>query len=113
MGTDKDEIPFTANSVGVVHQSNGRGGVLSRSWNPIFTGFVLEKGDFALAFEPWHRIPEDKEDDDNPDITDYLGHSELRVAHKWGEQIFSAMSRNNMDSGFSKGAVELRWSFPL
>jgi phospholipase A1 len=27
--------------------------------------------------------------------------------------VFSAMSRNNLESGFSKGAVELGWSFPL
>jgi phospholipase A1 len=27
--------------------------------------------------------------------------------------VFSAMSRNNLESGFSRGAVELTWSFPL
>jgi len=103
----------SANSVGLVHQSNGRGGELSRSWNRIFAKFVVERGNLALALKPWYRIPEDDEDDDNPDITDYLGHYELRGAYKWGEHVFSAMSRNNIESGFSKGAVELGWSFPL
>jgi len=103
----------TANSIGLVHQSNGRGGVLSRSWNRVYANFVVENGNLALGFKPWYRLPEDKEDDDNPDITDYLGHYEVRGAYKWGEHVFSAMSRNNLESGFSKGAVELGWSFPL
>lgn len=103
----------TANMVGFVHQSNGQGGVLSRSWNRIYANFVFEKDDLALAFKPWYRIPEADDDDDNPDITDYMGNYELRGAYKWGENVFSVMSRNNLQSGFSKGAVELSWSFPL
>jgi len=103
----------TANALGVVHQSNGQGGVLSRSWNRVFANVIVEKENLALSFKPWYRIPEDDKNDDNPDITDYLGHYELRGAYKWGEHVFSAMSRNNLESGFSKGAVELGWSFPL
>jgi len=67
----------------------------------------------SFGFKPWFRISEDAVDDDNPDITDYLGHYELRAAYKWGGHVFSAMSRNNLESGFDKGAVELGWSFPL
>lgn len=100
-------------SFGLVHQSNGRGGVLSRSWNRVYANFVFERGNFALGFKPWIRISEDAEDDNNPDITDYLGHYELRAAYKWREHVFSAMSRNNLESGFDNGAVELGWSFPL
>ena len=101
----------TANMVGFVHQSNGQGGNLSRSWNRIYANFVVEKDNLALAFKPWYRIPDD--DDDNPDIKDYMGNHELRGAYKWGKNVFSVMSRNNLQSGFSKGAVELSWSFPL
>ncbi len=104
-------VTNTANAIGFVHQSNGQGGVLSRSWNRIYAAIALEHGPFALGIKPWYRIPES--DDDNPDITDYLGHYELRAAYKWNDHVFSAMSRNNLESGFSKGAVELSWSFPL
>ena len=38
---------------------------------------------------------------------------ELRASYKLGEHVISAMSRNNLESGFSQGAVELSWSFPL
>jgi phospholipase A1 len=103
----------SANTFGFVHQSNGRGGVLSRSWNRVYANFVFQRGNFALGFKPWIRISEDAEDDDNPDITDYLGHYELRAGYKWNNQVFSLMSRNNLESGFDHGAVELGWSFPL
>ena len=56
---------------------------------------------------------DDGEDADNPDLTDYLGHYELSASYKWDEHVFSVMSRNNLESGFEKGAVELSWSFPL
>lgn len=102
----------TWNSFGINHQSNGRGGDLSRSWNRLFAWITVERGNLAMSVKPWYRIPEDGEDD-NPDITDYMGHYELSATYKWGENIFSGMSRNNLESGFSKGAVELSWSFPL
>ncbi len=102
-----------ANSLGVVHQSNGQGGVLSRSWNRVYANFVFERGRFALGFKPWIRISEDIENDDNPEITDYLGHYELRAGYKWKNHVFSLMSRNNLESGFDRGALELAWSFPV
>jgi phospholipase A1 len=106
-------VTNTANAIGFVHQSNGQGGVLSRSWNRVYAAMAFEMGPFAVGIKPWYRIPEDDADDDNPDITDYLGHYEVRAAYKWHDHVFSAMSRNNIESGFSKGAVELTWSFPL
>ncbi|MGD9265603.1 MAG: phospholipase A, partial [Lysobacterales bacterium] len=103
----------SANAIGISHQSNGRGGVLSRSWNRIYANFVFHRGNFAFGIKPWLRIPEDREDDDNPDITDYLGHFEWRAGYKWNKHVFSFMSRNNLESGFDRGAVELGWSFQL
>jgi len=101
------------NSFGIVHQSNGRGGVLSRSWNRIYAWFGLERGNLAMGIKPWIRIQEDAEDDDNPDITDYLGHGKFYAFYKWRENVFSFTSRNNLESGFKRGSVELGWSFPL
>jgi len=103
----------SANAFGFVHQSNGQGGVLSRSWNRVYANFVFQRGNFALGFKPWIRISEDADTDDNPDIADYMGHYELRAGYKWNKHLFSAMSRNNLESGFDRGAFELSWSFPL
>ena len=98
---------------GIWHQSNGRAEPLSRSWNRLYLNLVFEKGDFAFAIKPWYRIPEDDDDDDNPDIERYMGYGELRAAYKWRGNTFSAMLRNNLRSSGNKGAVEVGWSFPL
>ncbi len=103
----------TVNMLGLVHQSNGQAASLSRSWNRVYAGFGFERGNLALLIKPWLRIEEDLENDDNPDITDYLGHGEIKMAYKHKGHNFSIMSRNNLESGFSKGAIELGWSFPL
>jgi phospholipase A1 len=100
--------------LGINHQSNGRPDPISRSWNRMFVDFIFAKDNFALSFKPWIRISEDIEDDDNPDISDFLGHYELRGLYKSrsGHQ-FSLMSRNNLESGFDRGSIEAGWSFPL
>ena len=103
----------TVSALGINHQSNGKGGELSRSWNRIYAGFGFERNNFAFLLRPWIRIQENSQDDDNPDITDYYGHGELWAAYKYKDHTFSFMSRNNIESGFSRGAVELGWSFPL
>lgn len=106
-------IKNSLNILGVVHQSNGQAAELSRSWNRVFAGFLFEKNNIALYLKPWLRISESKDNDDNPDITDYLGHGEIHFAYKHDDHVISLMSRNNLESGFSKGAIELGWSFPL
>lgn len=101
------------NDIGIVHQSNGRGGSLSRSWNRVYARFVFEKENFALVFQPWYRIQEDEDKDNNPDIEDYLGNFEITTAYKHNEHEFSLMFRNNLDSDENRGATQLDWSFPL
>ncbi|MFD1218357.1 phospholipase A [Microbulbifer celer] len=111
-----DWSPFgwqnVANQVAFNHQSNGRSEPLSRSWNRIYANFVFEKDQYYFALKPWYRIPEDREDDDNPDIEYYLGHFEFTGGMNAGEHNVSMMLRNNLRSE-NKGAVELRWSFPM
>ena len=104
---------------GFNHQSNGRAEPLSRSWNRIVANIGLEKifgsekkDSFSLLLKTWYRIPEDEADDDNPDITDYLGYGELWGTLYWKQQRFALMIRNNLKSD-NKGAVQLDWSFPL
>lgn len=103
----------SVNTVGLVHQSNGRGGVLSRSWNRVYATFLFERGNWVVGLKPWYCIDCDDGDSDNPDITDYLGHGELRVIYGRNGHEFSLMSRNQVESGFDEGAFELSWSFPL
>jgi phospholipase A1 len=97
--------------VGVVHQSNGRSGAQSRSWNRVYADFIFQYGDFYLSLKPWYRFGAIGVDD-NPDIETYLGHGELRLAYAKGEQTVSLMLRNNLQSP-NYGALELNWSFPM
>ena len=106
-------IKNSINRFGFVHQSNGQGGVLSRSWNRVYLSMLFERNNFTFSLKPWLRISEDEEKDDNPDITDYLGHYHMRFGYKLADHTFSLMLRNNLESGFSRGAVEAGWSFPL
>lgn len=106
-------IKNSVNQFGFVHQSNGRGGVLSRSWNRVFANFIFDYKNFVFGIKPWYRLPEDDDDDDNPDITDFMGHFEVTGAYKWKDHTVSLMLRNNLESGFEKGTVQATWSFPL
>jgi phospholipase A1 len=95
---------------GVVHQSNGQGGFLSRSWNRVYANFMFEKDNFLVGIKPWYRLPEDN--DDNPDIDDFLGRYELWGVYKQEQQTFSLMLRNLFD-GEGRDTVQLDWSFPI
>ena len=64
--------------VGLVHQSNGQSEPLSRSWNRYYVMGGVELGNrFTITGRLWQRISESPDDDDNPDITHYLGHGEI------------------------------------
>ncbi len=100
------------NDFGFVHQSNGRGGTLSRSWNRIYANFLFEKGNGFINLKPWYRIKEDEKTDDNPDIHEYLGYGELTGAYKWHAHTFSLLWRNNLQLDENRGAAQIDWSFP-
>jgi phospholipase A1 len=106
-------IVNSTNSLGINHQSNGQSSVLSRSWNRLFATIVLEYGDLGLIFTPWYRIPESDDDDDNPDITSYMGHYELGASYRWDDHTFTLTSRNVLESNYHRGSVQFSWSFPL
>ena len=101
-----------ANQLVVNHQSNGRSGELSRSWNRLYANFFFERNRYLISFKPWYRIPESREEDDNPDIEAYLGHFELTTTYRGEGHSLGLMLRNNLRSD-NHGAVELRWGFPI
>ena len=101
------------NDIGISHQSNGRGGTLSRSWNRVYARFIFEKNDLAFSFQPWYRIKEDEEKDNNPDIEDYMGNFEFTAAYKPNRHEFSLMFRNNLESDENRGAAQIDWRFPI
>ena len=99
-------------NVGYNHQSNGRSRPLSRSWNRLVTNVGLEKDNFGMLIKTWYRIPENEKNDDNPDLTRYMGYGELWGTLYWKKQRLAMMLRNNFRQE-NLGAVQLDWSIPL
>ncbi|WP_213995044.1 phospholipase A [Arsukibacterium sp.] len=106
-------------SLSLSHQSNGRAGELSRSWNRLKLSWVTSIGNVFINFEPWYRFNEqrktavdDPKGDDNPDITKYMGWFELSAAYKQDDATWRLMLRNNLRSD-NKGALRLSYSRPF
>lgn len=96
------------------HQSNGRSDPFSRSWNRAILNIGFEKNNFALMLRPWYRFEEDADDDNNPDIKNYIGRGDLTANYKWKDHQFSLMLRHSLKGGDdSHGAVQFDWAFPL
>lgn len=98
-------------NVGFAHQSNGQTSTLSRSWNRVYAQIGLEREGFTLLARVWKRINENRREDDNPDITDYMGRGDVMASYRWQGHEFSALARYNFHT--DKGGAELGWAFPL
>lgn len=113
-------IPVSHSSLSLNHQSNGKSGILSRSWNRVIAGIVTTSDELVWNARVWWRIPEDEKDfptdidgDDNPNIEKYMGYGDLGLLWKLPRQHnLDMLFRNNFRSD-NKGAIQLGWSFPL
>jgi phospholipase A1 len=100
--------------IGINHQSNGRSNPLSRSWNRVVADIGFERDGWTVMLRPWWRVPEGGTDDNNPDISDYMGRGEVQVVREWNGQEFGMMLRHSFRGGsHSHGAAQFTWSFPL
>lgn len=98
--------------LGIAHQSNGQSEPFSRSWNKIYGGLALDKGEFGLNWRYHQRISEDQEDDDNPDLIDYIGSHELTATWLPGLSTAMLVWRNDL-SNISQGSWQLDMSYPV
>jgi phospholipase A1 len=98
-------------NLGLLHQSNGQGSSLSRSWNRAYAQFGFERGDFTLLARIWKRFNESAGSDNNPNIVDYIGHGDLMTTYRRNGHEFSLLLRRNFHT--DKGAAQASWTFPL
>lgn len=99
--------------IGVNHQSNGRSDPLSRSWNRVILNVGLDRGNWAFVARPWWRIP-DGNDDDNPDIQNYIGRGDAMLVYSNNGYEFSLLGRHSLRGGDdSHGSVQMDWGFPI
>lgn len=96
---------------GLVHQSNGQTSTLSRSWNRLYAEVGAEYGHVGAALRVWKRLDNAKSDNDNIDITDFMGHGDLRVTYRNAGHEYSMTARRNFKT--DHGSLQLGWAFPL
>jgi phospholipase A1 len=94
----------------VNHQSNGQSLPLSRRWNRVILMAGMEKGEtLSLTGRFWQRLPEDAGNDDNPNISDYVGRAE--ITGQWNVDKVNTLgfTVRNAVSLNSNGSVRLEW----
>ena len=99
--------------IGINHQSNGRSDPLSRSWNRVVLNVGLDRENWAFVVRPWWRIS-DGNDDDNPDIANYIGRGDAMLVYSKNGQEVSLVGRHSLRGGDdSHGSLQLDWGFPI
>lgn len=99
-------------SVGFMHQSNGKDGADSRSWNRVYANAVFHHKRFVFLPRLWYIVPESSLDE-NRDIRKYLGNFDAKIAYLGRDTFAYILLRNNLNFKHNKGAVELNAGFDL
>ncbi len=112
----KANLPFGGQlrmlGLGINHQSNGQSDPLSRSWNRVIATAGMQWNDLSVMSKIWYRIPESDHKDDNPDLTDYMGHGEVQWNYRLSNrQSLGGTVRFNPKSG--KGGMQFEYAFPI
>lgn len=100
-------------NLGLIHQSNGEGGSLERSWNRAYLNVLFSTQKWSLGVEPWYVFHDHTYETQNSNMTSYMGNGQATLSYQAHDQEWSLMARNQLESGFSRGALQLTWSFPL
>ncbi len=90
------------------HESNGRDGSSSRSWNRVYWEPRLEYGDLTVSLKGWYPIKGLSTDgwrtesdlSDNPDILDYYGYGELAAMYDIGRCQIGVRGRKGTKSNY-------------
>lgn len=97
--------------VGFAHQSNGQPEPLSRSWNRIYAGTTFEHGAFGLQAR-FHQRLKAHRTDDNPDLTRFIGNTEITATWSSGPALTSLTWRTRPDH-LARGSLQVDWSYPV
>ena len=114
----KADLPFNGRlrmlGVGAIHHSNGQSDPLSRSWNRMYLMGGAEWGRLSGIPRVWVHIKDNTSSipSDNPDITDYYGHGDIKVIYDFGKgRALSGTGRYNFEH--NNGALQLDYTHPI
>jgi phospholipase A1/A2 len=101
-------------AVGANHQSNGRGDPLSRSWNRVVFNVGIDRPHWSLTLRPWIRIDETRDEDNNPDIEDYVGRGDATLVYSKSGMEVALTARHSLRGGDrSHGSLQMDLSVPI
>ena len=110
------ELPFgwrwRYTQLGLAHQSNGQSDPLSRSWNRVYLGAGVERGDWSLTTKLNQRLNESNASDDNPDLVRFRGRAEFQLNWSHALHTASLLYRSTLKNT-RFGAVQLEWTYPI
>ncbi|MCW5589435.1 MAG: phospholipase A [Legionellales bacterium] len=107
-------MPNWVLETGAVHQSNGRGGDLERSWNRAYVDVKFSSGNWLMSVKPWILIFKNQSSNlHNPDIAKYLGYERVLFAYKLPWQMVLSLKIANLEHGWDRISTEGAISFPL
>ncbi|MFW2176594.1 MULTISPECIES: phospholipase A [unclassified Moraxella] len=97
---------------GVVHESNGQGDPLSRSWNRAYLMAGAEWGKLTVIPRVWAIGKATDNKSDNPDIADYMGYGDVRWLYDLSDNstVGGVVRYNPFEN---KGAVQVDYAYPL
>lgn len=100
-------------SLALNHESNGRSGPYSRSWNRLVAQGHWTRGNWLLQPRLWYWLEDSGSREDNPHVDDYVGRAALKLAYFQGQHQWQLKWRNNLRWDQNRGSVQASWSFPL
>lgn len=100
-------------NMGAVHQSNGFGNHMERSWNRIYIEIISSTDNWMFSLKPWYIVQETTVKEHNPNISTYLGYGQFLVAYKYHRLVFTLQTHNLIEAGAKYATAEFAFSFPL
>ncbi|MGV3459328.1 MAG: phospholipase A [Flavobacterium sp.] len=98
--------------IGFNHESNGRDMPLSRSWNRIIAHTGFDRNHWQVYLRAWYRMED--EEDDNPDITKYLGYGDATVIYSYRKTQLSLLARHNLSfNRHMRGYIEASLAYAI
>ncbi|MEO9206544.1 MAG: phospholipase A [Gammaproteobacteria bacterium] len=98
---------------GAMHQSNGQGGTLERSWNRAYIGAVASNDNWVISLRPWYIIHDSTYERQNPNMDKFMGYGDIVVIFKHNNQVFSIETHNLIETFGKRSGTTASWSFPL
>ncbi|MCB0327392.1 MAG: phospholipase A [Bdellovibrionales bacterium] len=102
---------FEGFQIGVSHQSNGKDGEDSKSWNRIYLKGFFQKGLFYFRPSFWFPFASDPGLNNQKSMSEYLGIVSLESGYRWRNRTeLSVLGRIGYE--FNKGGVQVDFSMP-